>query len=60
MEKGSQYTDFMKKEINSLKHERSELLTNLHKLKEENAALRKELKEATDDLNVKFSPLKER
>ncbi len=53
MEKGKQYNELMKKEITSLKQSRTELLTEIHRLKEENAALRKELKEATDDLNVR-------
>lgn len=52
MQKGSQYTDLMKREIMSIKQERSELLTSLHKLKEENTSLRNELNEATNDLNV--------
>lgn len=52
MQKNSQYIELMKKEIGTLKQDRSELLTNIHRLKEKNNSLQNELKEATDDLNV--------
>lgn len=52
MEKSTQYMDLMKKEINTLKEERSELLTRLHRLKEEKISLQNELKEAIDEINV--------
>ena len=44
--------DLMKKEIYSLKEERTELLTRLHRLKEENMSLKTELKETIEEINV--------
>ena len=52
MEKNTQYIDLMKKEIYTLKEERTELLTRLHRLKEEKIALQNELKEAIEEINV--------
>lgn len=43
----------MKNEIANLKKDRTELLTQQHRLKEENNSLRNELQEATDELNVR-------
>ena len=42
----------MEKEIISLKKERSEHLTSIHRLTKEKNDLMKELEEATSDLNV--------
>ena len=52
MQKSTQYMDLMKKEIYSLKEERTELLTRLHRLKEENMSLKTELKETIEEINV--------
>lgn len=52
MHKNSEYTGLMEREIHSLKKERSDLLTNVHRLTQEKNELTKELEEATSDLNV--------
>jgi uncharacterized coiled-coil DUF342 family protein len=54
MQKSTQYIDLMKKEIHTLKEERTELLTRLHRLKEEKISLQNELKEAIEEINVRI------
>ena len=57
MQKSAQYIELMKKEVYSLKEERTQLLTRLHNLKEEKTLLQNELSEAIDEINVSASDL---
>lgn len=53
MQKSTQYIELMKKEIYTLKTERTELLTRLHRLKEDKISLHNELTEAIEEINVR-------
>ncbi|XP_065212343.1 citron Rho-interacting kinase-like isoform X2 [Planococcus citri] len=51
LHKNSEYVNLVEKEVLSLKKERTELLTSIHRLTKEKNELTKELEEATSDLN---------